>query len=118
MTAVQAAGAPAMVESWQQGKLVAHEKVSTIADGIAVRLPVAQALTDMKELVDDALLVQEQTIIRAMKLLHTHAGILSEPSGTVGVAALLENKKMFTNQIVATIICGSNLTEEQIKKWL
>ena len=118
MIAVQAAGAPAMVESWQQGKLVAHEKVSTIADGIAVRLPVAQALTDMKELVDDALLVQEQTIIQAMKLLSTKAGILSEPSGAVGVAALLENKKMFTNQTVATIICGSNLTEEQMNTWI
>lgn len=116
--AVQAAGAPAMIQSWLQGKTITHEKVNTIADGIAVRMPVAQALTDMTDLVDDALLVQEQNIILAMKLLHTQAGILSEPSGAVGIAALLENQKVFANQTVATIICGSNLTEEEIRKWL
>lgn len=116
--AVQAAGAPAMIESWQQGKTITHEKVNTIADGIAVRVPVAQALIDMQDLVDDALLVKEESIIQSMKMLHAQAGIMSEPSGAVGVAAILENQKTFAGKRVGTIICGSNLTEEQIKRWL
>jgi threonine dehydratase len=41
-----------------------------------------------------------------------------EPSGAVGLAAILENKNLFAEKTVATVICGSNLTEEQMKKWL
>ena len=41
VVAVQAEGAPAMVESWRSGKLVVSERAQTIADGIAVRLDVA-----------------------------------------------------------------------------
>ena len=116
--AVQAAGASAMVESWKSGKVVSHKTVNTIADGIAVRIPVPQALEDMKGLVDDAILVTEESIFKAMKLLHAHAGIIVEPSGAVGVASLLEQSEKLKGKTVATIICGSNLTEEQIDSWL
>lgn len=118
IVAVQAAGAPAMIESLKMGKLVMHEKVNTIADGIGVRIPVAQALDDMKGLVDDHILVKEETIIESIKLIHQHVGILAEPSAAVGVAAILENKSMFKDKTAATIICGSNLTKEQIGKWI
>jgi threonine dehydratase len=98
--------------------MVIHPTVSTIADGIGVRLPVPQALIDMKDLVDHGLLVKEEIILEAMRLLHTYGGIVVEPSGAVGLAAILENKNLFAEKTVATVICGSNLTEEQMKKWL
>lgn len=116
--AVQAKGAPAMIESWRENKLILHKQIHTIADGIGVRLPIAQALKDMKGLVDEALLVSEETILEAMKLIHLHAGLVVEPSGAVGIAAWLENENDFKNMTVATILCGGNLTEEQMKKWL
>lgn len=116
--AIQAEGAPAMIESLKSGKIISHVKINTIADGIGVRLPVAQALDDMKGLVDETLLVKEESILRAMKLIHQHVGILVEPSGAVGVAAILENKLMFKDQTVSTILCGSNLTTEQVEKWI
>jgi threonine dehydratase len=36
----------------------------------------------------------------------------------VGVAAILEDRARFEGQLVATIICGGNLTPEQIGQWL
>ncbi len=116
--AVQATGAPAMIESWKQGKSIVYEKVNTIADGIAVRIPVPQALEDMKGAVDEGIFIKEDSIVEAMQLLHLHTGLVVEPSGAVGIAAILENKMMFEGKSVATIICGGNLTEEQIKNWL
>jgi threonine dehydratase len=83
-----------------------------------VRVPVPEALEDMRGLVDDAILVSEDTIIAAMRLLHSHAGIVAEPSGAVGVAAMIEQPKLFDGQCVGTIICGSNLTMEQMQAWL
>ena len=73
IVAVQAAGAPAMIESWRTNTLVTHSTVNTIADGIAVRIPVPEALNDMQGVVDDAILVDENSIIKAMRLIHLHA---------------------------------------------
>ena len=98
--------------------MVVHETVSTIADGIAVRIPIPEALEDMRPLVDEVLLVKEESILQAMKLLHIHTGLVPEPSAAVGIAAILENKSRFRGKKIATIICGGNLTVKQIKEWL
>jgi threonine dehydratase len=62
--------------------------------------------------------VNDETILKSMKLLHQHLGLVVEPSGAVGVAAILENPEKFKNANVATIICGGNLTDQQMKIWL
>ncbi len=116
--AVQAAGAPAMLESWRAGRVIEHDRISTIADGIGVRVPILEAVQDMSGLVDDGLTVSEDGIITAMRLLHQHLGVVVEPSGAVGVAAMLEHAPRFAGARVATIICGGNLTAEQMQLWL
>lgn len=118
IVAVQAIGAPAMIESLNEGKRISHPTVNTIADGIAVRLPVQQALDDLQGMVDDFILVKDESTIAAMKLIHAHMGLVTEPSGAIGVGALLENKERFKGKKVATILCGGNLTAEQIKQWI
>ncbi|MEJ0054835.1 MAG: pyridoxal-phosphate dependent enzyme [Bacteroidota bacterium] len=95
MVAVQAAGAPAMIDSWKSNKLIINDTIQTIADGIGVRIPIREALDDMKDLADEGIVVKEESIIHGMKLLHTYAGLVCEPSGAVGLAALLENKGKF-----------------------
>lgn len=117
IVAVQSVNAPAMVESWQSGKIVVHEKIETIADGIGVRVPVSEAVKEMKRLVHQAFLVKEESIIRAMQLIRLHAGILIEPSAAVGLAAMIENRELFSGKTVALILTGSNLTEQQVQQW-
>ncbi len=118
MIAVQAVGAPAMIESWQQGKVIEYASIATIADGIGVRLPIPEAVEDMKGLVDEAILVRDETILEAMRLAHQHLGIVLEPSGAAGLAALIAQRGQFKGQTVATILCGGNLSPEQMKAWL
>ena len=67
-----------------------HPTVDTMADGIGVRRPIPEAVVDMRGLVDDALLVQDESLIAAMRLAHQHLGLVVEPSGVAGIAALLE----------------------------
>ena len=118
IVAVQAARAPAMVESLRTGRIVTTEAADTMADGIGVRVPVPEALGDMEGLVDETLLVQEQTMIEAMRLVHRHLGLVVEPSGVVGLSAIIENPDRFAGKQVASILCGGNLTPEQVKTWL
>lgn len=115
---VQATGADAMEKSWRSGQLVFPPAVATIADGIGVRVPIREAVEDMKGLVDDVLLVRDEEIIAAMRLLFRSAGLMAEPSGAAGVAAIAAHPARFRGRRVATVICGSNLTAEQVKDWL
>ncbi len=115
---VQAAGAPAMTESLQRGEFVSYERMDTIADGIGVRIPIREALEDLAGLVDEMMLVEEKSILAGMRMVHRHAGLVVEPSGAVGVAAMLENPEKFAGLRVGTILCGGNLTVEQMGEWL
>lgn len=115
---VQSRGADAMEKSWRSNTIIEAASVNTIADGIGVRIPVPEALEDMKGLVDDVILIEDRTIIAAMKLLYQKAGLLVEPSGAAGVAAVMENAARFKNQRIATPICGGNVTEAQARQYI
>jgi len=118
MIGVSASGAPAMERSWRSGRIERLEQITTIADGIGVRVPVPEALDDLAGLLDDILLVEDATMLAAMRLAHQELGLVLEPSGAVGLAALLANGERFRGQLVATILCGGNLTPEQVRQWL
>lgn len=110
VVAIQSEGAPALIESIRQNRYVSYDTTNTIADGIAVRLPMKQAIKDLKYLVNDTILVKEESIKEGMKLIHQHIGIVAEPSAAVGIAALLENGAKYKGKSVGIIICGSNTT--------
>lgn len=114
---VCAEGAPAMERSWRKGRFETTPTVDTISDGIGVRIPVPQALEDMRGIVDDIVLVDDPTTLKAMSLLLHHTGLLIEPSGAVGVAALMTYRERFAGQLVATPLCGANVTREQFRQW-
>ena len=115
---VSAEGADAMEKSWRTGSIVQRESVDTISEGIAVRVPVPEAVADMDGLVDDVLLVDDDRTIEAMRLLHDHTGIAVEPAAAVGIAALIEWPGRFSAQMVGTVLTGANLTPEQASRWL
>jgi threonine dehydratase len=118
IVAVQAAGAPAMIESWRRGEIVRYDTIATIADGIGIRIPIPECVEDMKGVIDEGILVQEASLLEAMRLAHRHLGLVLEPSGAAGLAALLENRSAFAGKTVAVILCGGNLTSEQMREWL
>lgn len=114
---VCAAGAPAMERSWRQQVAIATERVATIADGIAVREPVPFALETLRGAVDDIVLVDEEAFLRAMRLAFTTLGLVIEPAGVAGLAALLEHGKTWSHGTCATVLCGGNVTAEQARAW-
>ena len=116
--AVCAAGAPAMELSWRAGKPVSTESASTIADGISVRVPVAESLSAMRGAVDEVMLVNDEEILAAMRMLFLDAGLVVEPAGAAGLAAVAKRQNEFAGRRVAVPICGGNLTEEQMSRWL
>lgn len=100
-------GAPSMLLSWRAGRVLTTEHADTIADGLAVRLPVDEAVAFMCTCVDDVVLVSDARMTEAMRLLFRHASLAIEPSGAAGIAAIMDAPPGVAP--VAAILCGGNL---------
>jgi threonine dehydratase len=115
---VQPVGAPAMTRSWHQRRVVTTDSTDTIADGVAGRYPIPAVLDDLLAVADDAVLVQESSIVAGMRTLLESAGLVVEPSAALGVAAILEDPDRFAGRHVVTIICGSNVDPAAYHRWI
>src|SRR5260370_35379622 len=82
-----------MEMSWRAGTPISTPTMDTIADGIAVRVPVQEALEIMRETVDDVMLGTDDEIVDAMRLVHRGAGLVVEPAGAAGIAASAKRRK-------------------------
>jgi threonine dehydratase len=108
-------GAPAMKESWRLRRVESRHP-DTIADGIGIQTPFAESLATLVQLVDDILLVDDRTLVQAMRLAYRELGIVLEPAGAAGLAALLEHGDFFPGGRIATILTGGNPTDEQLRQ--
>ena len=106
---VVAREAPVMRRAFLSGDpLPAEAAPATIADGIAVRVPVPEALPVMRRVVHEVVEVGEDALREAVRLLHRTLGLLVEPAGAAGIAALLEHPDRFRGREVLTPLCGGN----------
>ena len=106
-------GAPSMLLSWREGRVLTTERADTIADGLAVRLPVDEAVAYMRTCVDDIVLVSDARMKEAMRLLFRHAGLAIEPSGAAGIAAIMDATR--DDAPVAAILCGGNVRADLLR---
>lgn len=114
---VGAIGSPAMEQSWRTGQVVVTETATTIADGIAARIPVPFALTEMALTVDEMLMVSDEAIRQAMQWVADDLGLILEPSGAAGIAAISSAREQWRGTLVGTILCGGNALPEH-QRWL
>jgi threonine dehydratase len=81
----------------------------TIAEGMAVRDVGNLPLEICRRLVDEVLLVEEETIERAIVALIEIEKTVAEGAGAAGLAALLEHPKRFAGRRVGIPVCGGNI---------
>ncbi len=118
MVAVVAAAAPAMRLSFDAGRAISTSAAETIADGIAVREPVPYAVACMRGAIDEVIAVQDGAIVRAMRFAHEHLGLIVEPAGAAGLAALLDDSARWRGATIGIPLCGGNVTTEDAQRWL
>lgn len=109
-------GADSMYQSWKQNTVIHRQQVNTSADGLAVRIPIPEAVNDMSGMIDHMVLVSEQQLEQALVLANQYANMQLEPSGGAALAGLLaiREDELF-NQLalrnVALLITGANKEE-------
>ncbi len=102
------AGADDAYRSLATGRIVPVEKPQTIADGLRASLcPLTFDI--LRERVDRIVLVSEEEIVQAMRLLWERLKLVVEPSGAVPAAPLLCRKLAAAGKNVGVILSGGNV---------
>jgi threonine dehydratase len=114
---VQAAGSPALAESFREGRLMTASS-STIADGIAVKRPGAVAFDLINRLVDDVVTVTDEAIAEAIVLLLERHKLLAEGAGAASLAAILQGTIPARLRRVGVIVSGGNVDPNLLGKVL
>ena len=81
----------------------------TLAEGIAVKKPGGVTRTVVSDLVDDILLVHEQSLEWAVGALVEQQRVVAEGAGAAGIAAIYQHPKLFAGKTVGAVICGGNI---------
>jgi threonine dehydratase len=79
----------------------------TIADGLAIRRPLAPNVAAIRELVDEIVAVSEQEMLDAIELLDAREQVIAEPAGAAATAALM--KQPSTARTTVTLVTGRNI---------
>ena len=113
---VEPTGADAMNRSIQENKVVTLTDINTIADGLAAPFSGKYTLANVKNYVDEIVLVSDDEILDALRTLLVEGNILSEPAGVAGLAALLSKKILPPkNSNVVCVLSGGNIDIQLLK---
>lgn len=103
---------PAMYQSLKKGFPTKVDIKETIADGLTANKPGDLTFKHTQKYVDDLVLVSENEIAEAVYLLSKNTKLVVEPSGTVALAAILNQSTNLKNRKIAVLLTGGNINME------
>ena len=106
---VVAEGANAYALSFSAGKPVATNQASTFADGMAVRIPHADAVHIIKHGADRIVTVSDDEIAAAMRTYYRCCHTIAEGAGAAPLAALMQEKDRMRGKRIGVILSGGNI---------
>jgi threonine dehydratase len=110
---VQSEAAPAAHQSWLARSLV-EDTTATIAEGLATRTAFELTQRILWDLADDFVLVSENGLVQATRVMIEKTRNLVEPAGAASLAAVLAFPDRFAGRTVATVCSGGNISPEQL----
>jgi threonine dehydratase len=107
---VEPEGADSMHRSFKSGKPESIEKVRTIADSLGAPHAAPYSFALCRRFVDELVLVNDDQIRAAMRLLFRGAKLAVEPAGAAATAALCGPlRERLQGKNVGVIVCGANI---------
>jgi threonine dehydratase len=116
---VEPEGADSMSRSLASGKPESIDKVRTIADRLGAPYALPYSFSLCQKYVDDLVLIDDDAMRRAMKLIFSGMKLAVEPAGAAATAALCGPlKERLHGKRVGLIVCGSNIDTETIARYV
>ena len=112
---VQSERAPSYFLSWKEGRAIETETCDTIADGLATRTPVAANVDEIRELVDEVVLVSEEEMLHAIARLLIAEHVVAEPAGAAATSAFLKSQQPKDGNAVL-LVTGANISTSILKR--
>jgi threonine dehydratase len=109
IVAVVSASAPAYARSLALGRLVSYEVSTRIADGMACRTPVQEALDIIRAGVERVVEVTDEQIEDAMRAVYDDTHNVAEGAAASGLAALLSERDRMRRRTVGIVLTGANV---------
>jgi threonine dehydratase len=113
---VQSEAAASHYLSWKAGKAVSTETADTFADGIATRFTAELTLQIILNGVDEIVLVSDEEIREAIRLLWRTTHNLVEGAGAAATAATIKLREQLKGQNIVNVISGGNLETATISR--
>ncbi|HEY2777205.1 MAG TPA: threonine/serine dehydratase [Gaiellaceae bacterium] len=114
---VQSEAAPAAYRSWRERQLV-EDEMRTFAEGLATRVAFDLPQRIMWELLDDFVLVSDDEIRAAQRIMIESTRNLIEAAGASPLAAAVKIRDELAGKRVALIASGGNASPDQLRELL
>jgi len=111
---VQSEASPAAFEAWKRGEPVTTEN-HTRAEGLATGTSFDLPQLILRERLDDFVLVSDEEIEAAVRLLIENTRTLVEMAGAAPLAGALRLRERLAGKRVCLITSGANITPEQLR---
>jgi threonine dehydratase len=111
---VEPAAGDDWVRSFAAGQPVEIDVPRTIADGLQTHAPGALTWEVASRLVDDVVTVTDEQIVAAMRFAFERLKLVVEPSGAVGIAAVLEG--IVDAPSVGIVVSGGNVDAQRFSE--
>src|SRR5580700_5348499 len=115
---VQSTEAPSYALSFAAGTVVRTNSSNTRADGMATRVPDADALNIIRKGASRIVQVSDDEIAVAMRAYWTDTHNLTEGAGAAALAAALQEKARLRGKRVGLVMSGGNIDLDLFRKWV
>ena len=115
---VQSTEAPSYALSFAAGTVVTTESSNTLADGMATRVPDADALAIIRKGASRIVQVTDDEIRVAISALWTDTHNLAEGAGAAALAAALQDKAKIRGKRVGLVLSGGNIDFDLFNRWV
>jgi len=115
---VQSTEAPSYALSFAAGTVVTTETSNTFADGMATRVPDADALAIIRKGASRVVQVTDDEIGEAVRAYWTDTHNLAEGAGAAPLAAALKDKQKIRGKGVGLILTGGNIDFDLFRRWI
>lgn len=95
--------------SFAAGRVVETNSARTFADGMAVRVPSAEALSVIRAGAARIVTVSDDEIADAIRIYHEDTHNLAEGAGAAPLAALMKEQSRMVGRAIGLILCGGNI---------
>jgi threonine dehydratase len=115
---VQSTEAPSYALSFSAGTVVRTNSSNTLADGMATRVPDAEALAIIRHGASHIVQVTDDEIAHAVRAYWTDTHNLAEGAGAAALAAALQEKAKLRGKRVGLILSGGNIDFDLFQQWI